>query len=557
MQNLNNNQPNQPPNQQLNQPPNQQLNQPPNQQNKEKMEKDYKQMQKEEDKKRKKLQEKMELKNTINSYRSIRQLGKEKYPVEIHYSKLLIDEKKKKKEKIGILFTQKSESKMNFIENIKEKFSIDENLFISTDYDIETLEEEDSIESNMVKEEKEAKEKKKIKPKKMFKSATFETMIESFKNSNIPEKYHKLLSVLNLSYQDYNNFNKIYNFEIKNESESEMFAKMVEYIEETLAQKIPNIKKIVNLNTFLKKYLDSFKKIVNFSIEKNIVIVPDNMALFILFHNLVIEKSFWMLIPEKNREFLLFLIERILEIVDERNSEIKYYITQKDEDDSNKNFEGAIKNILKEYIGNLDDGYIKNFIGNNNLDEEEGLIKNYELKIIPDRKYYEEKSFSLKWEKISTSEKIKIFNLFSDLNDKENLIILLISTGSKGVIQYLLISSLLIIHNQKNDKKFSKFLTNKQINGYSLIQSISNDFKEKIFVTTGDFESKTKNPYQRFLEFIWAEYQTIHAKTKKELKKEKKEKKEAVQKHYENIRLKKAMQQEANYNIKQKGKLKT
>ena len=507
------------------------------------MEKDYKQMQKEEDKKRKKLQEKMELKNTINSYRSIRQLGKEKYPVEIHYSKLLIDEKKKKKEKIGILFTQKSESKMNFIENIKEKFSIDENLFISTDYDIETLEEEDSIESNMVKEEKEAKEKKKIKPKKMFKSATFETMIESFKNSNIPEKYHKLLSVLNLSYQDYNNFNKIYNFEIKNESESEMFAKMVEYIEETLAQKIPNIKKIVNLNTFLKKYLDSFKKIVNFSIEKNIVIVPDNMALFILFHNLVIEKSFWMLIPEKNREFLLFLIERILEIVDERNSEIKYYITQKDEDDSNKNFEGAIKNILKEYIGNLDDGYIKNFIGNNNLDEEEGLIKNYELKIIPDRKYYEEKSFSLKWEKISTSEKIKIFNLFSDLNDKENLIILLISTGSKGVIQYLLISSLLIIHNQKNDKKFSKFLTNKQINGYSLIQSISNDFKEKIFVTTGDFESKTKNPYQRFLEFIWAEYQTIHAKTKKELKKEKKEKKEAVQKHYENIRLKKAMQQ--------------
>ena len=134
---------------------------------------------------------------------------------------------------------------------------------------------------------------------------------------------------------------------------------------------------------------------------------------------------------------------------------------------------------------------------------------------------------------------------------------MLISTGSKGVIQYLLISSLLIIHNQKNDKKFSKFskfLTNKQINGSSLIQNISIEFKEKIFNITRDFESKTKNPYQRFLEFAWAEYQTIHAKTKKELKKEKQQqkqqRKEAIQKKYENIRVKKAMQQEADYKKK-------
>ena len=519
------------------------------------MEKDYKKNQKEEDKKRKKLKEKMELENILRSYKNIKSLGKEKYPIEIHYSKLLIDEKKKKKELAGILFTQKAASKMNFIENIKEKFSIDENLFISTDYDIETLEEEDSSESSMVtKKEEVEKSKKKVESIKKFKSATFETMVESFKNSNIPDKYHKLLSVLNLSYQDYNNFNKIYNFEIKNENETEMYSKMIEYVEETLTEKIPNIKKISNLNTFLKKYLDSFKKILNFSIEKNMVIVPDNFSLFILFHNLIIEKSFWMLIPEKNREFLLFLIERILEIVDERNSEIKYYITQKDETDSGINFEDSIKNITKKYIENIDDDFVKTFISNNNLDKEEGLIENYEVKITPDRKYYETNSFSLKWEKIPTLEKTKIFRMFSELDDKENLIILLISTGSKGVIQFLLISALLIIHNKKNEKKFSKFLTEPQPNGYSLIQNISNDFKEKIFIITTDFESKTKNPYQRFLEFIWAEYQTIHAKTKKELKKEKKEKKEAIQKHYENIRVKKARQVEANYNIKQQKK---
>ena len=42
-------------------------------------------------------------------------------------------------------------------------------------------------------------------------------------------------------------------------------------------------------------------------------------------------------------------------------------------------------------------------------------------------------------------------------------------------------------------------------------------------------------------------YQTIHAKTKKELKKEKQQRKEAIQKKYENVRVKKAMQQEADY----------
>ena len=518
-----------------------------------KMEEEYKKIKKEEDEKRKKLKEKMELENIIRSYKNIKQLGKEKHPSEIRYSKLLIDEKKKKKENIGILFTQKAESKIDFIENIKEKFSIDENLFISTDYDIETLEEENSSESNMNKEEKVTKEKRKIKAKKMFKSATFETMIESFKNSNIPEIYHKLLSVLNLSYQDYNNFNKIFNFEIKNENKEEMYIKMVEYVEQTLIEKIPNMKNVANLNTFLKKYLDSFKKTKEFPIEKDTIIIPNDMSLFILFHNLVIEKSFWMLIPEKNREFLLFLIDRILEIIDERNSEIKYYITK--ENEANGNFKDALKNILVPYIENLNDEYIENFINNNNLDEEEGLIENYELIIRPDRQYYEKKSFSLKWEKIDIKEKIKIFNLFPEAT-KRNLIILLISTGSKGVIQYLLISALLIIHNQKNEIQFSEYLTKKE-NGSSLIQNISTEFKEKIFNITRDFESKTKNPYQRFLEFAWAEYQTIHAKTKKELKKEKQQqkqqRKEAIQKKYENIRIKKAMQQEADYNIKKKG----
>ena len=470
--------------------------------------------------------------------------------------------KKKNKEKQGVLYIQKGEAQIDFIENIKDKFSIDENLFISTDYDIETLEEEDTSESNMDEPVEKGKEKKTIKKPKIFLNATFETIVKSFENSNIPKIYHKILSVLNLSYEDYNNFNKIFNFEIKNKENTEMENKMIENVEQTLIEKIPNIKNIPNLNSSLKKFLDSFKKTKEYPIGNGEIIIPDYFSLFMLFHNLLIEKSFWMLIPEKNREFLLFLIERILEIVDERNSEIKYYITKDnaaESEKSKKDFENVIRKIINNnnntYIQTVDDEFIENFKKKNNLDEEEGLIENYELKIIPDRKYYDEHSFSQKWEKIPKGNKIDIFNIFSKLDDKENLVILLISTGSKGVIQYLLISALLIIHNQKNDKKFSEFLTKKKTqNSPSLIQNISNDLKQKIFVTTSGFETNTKEPYQRFLEFVWAEFQTLHAKTKKELKKEKQEQTEAVQKHYKDVRLKKAMQQEADYNIKRRNK---
>lgn len=534
----------------------------PGVQNDETYKKEMKKRQIEDEKKRKKQKEKMLLDSLLKNYKNITSLGKEKFPKEIHYSKLLIDEKKKNKEKQGDLYIQKGEAQIDFIENIKDKFSIDENLFISTDYDIETLEEEDTSESNMDNLVEKGKEKKTIKKPKIFLNATFETIVKSFENSNIPKIYHKILSVLNLSYEDYNNFNKIFNFEIKNKENTEMENKMIENVEQTLIEKIPNIKNIPNLNSSLKKFLDSFKKTKEYPIGNGEIIIPDDFSLFMLFHNLLIEKSFWMLIPEKNREFLLFLIERILEIVDERNSEIKYYITKDnaaESEKSKKNFENVIKKIINNnndtYIQTVNDEFIENFKKKNNLDEEEGLIENYELKIIPDRKYYDEHSFSQKWEKIPNGNKIDIFNIFSKLDDKENLVILLISTGSKGVIQYLLISALLIIHNQKNDKKFSKFLTKKKTqNSPSLIQNISNDLKQKIFVTTSGFETNTKEPYQRFLEFVWAEFQTLHAKTKKELKKEKQEQTEAVQKHYEDVRLKKAMQQEADYNIKQKNK---
>ena len=150
----------------------------PELQNDEKYKKEIKKRQIEDEKKRKKQKEKMLLDSLLKNYKNITSLGKEKFPKEIHYSKLLIDEKKKNKEKQGDLYIQKGEAQIDFIENIKDKFSIDENLFISTDYDIETLEEEYTSESNMDKPVEKGKEKKTIKKPKIFLNATFETIVK-------------------------------------------------------------------------------------------------------------------------------------------------------------------------------------------------------------------------------------------------------------------------------------------------------------------------------------------------------------------------------------------
>ena len=43
----------------------------------------------------------------------------------------------------------------------------------------------------------------------------------------------------------------------------------------------------------------------------------------------------------------------------------------------------------------------------------------------------------------------------------------------------------------------------------SLIQNITNNLKKKIFIVTDGFKTNTKEPYQRFLEFVWTDFQNL------------------------------------------------
>jgi hypothetical protein len=463
-----------------------------------------------------------------------RQKQVSKYPRNIYYSKLLIDEKKRPKELQGILCIQPNERKLEIYQNIKDRFAIDENLFIDTQYDIEDLSDEETTKS--FKKEQDLttkKEKIVIEKPKVFLNVTYKTILDSFEKTKIHTDYHKLLSVLNLTINDYENLKDIFHLRIKNASKDIQNSNMIEFITENLKEKIRNIKTINDLEGKLNLFLKAIQRVRGIGIDNksDSIIVPDEkdarsgLGEFILFHNLLIEKSFWMLIPEKNQNFLNYLIERILEIIDEANETIKYYITKEEayKSEVEENFEKTIGEIIKEYYsstelsGENEKKIIQTVMETNNLKKSDPLIENSTIKIVPGKEYIDNNSLGILWNKIG-EEKRDIFTLFQNESNINNIIILLLSAGSKGLIQYLFVAALLLIFKQKNEStEFKSYLTDtskdKDFNR-PYIKKLTDELKEQIMIDTKDFDSKTHDPHRRLLQYIWYEYKTIHTKRK-------------------------------------------
>jgi len=471
--------------------------------------------------KEKKLREERRKKEDDRMIRAIlsseyyrRKNGVEKYPREIHYSKLLIDEAKKSKKKKGQLYIQKGEKNINNIQKIKERFSINENLFVSTDYDIEELDEETSSESKMVEKDEEKEERKIIQRPKTYLNSTYETVYESFKNSEIPEKYHTVLSVLNLSYQDYYDNLSIYHREIKSNDENIEKTKMIDNIKNIMEEeKHIKINKIPLLVPYLEHYIEQIKKLLNFKVNSQLFIV-DNFSVFLLFKFLVIEKSFWMLIPKKNRNFLVYICERIFELLDEINSTIEYYITENHAISSEKSTINVVKNIIKPYYskkGKGLDGVAKVVLSQNNLEENTPLIEGSVIYFNPDKNYLSKNSYANKFEKLNKNNIISIFKLL-DIDSSENLSILLLSGGAKGLIQYLFISSLLLIFKNggESENTFKEYLLKLDENSkLPRIKFINDQLRSKFKMITEDYDTNSNDVYKRFLQYIWDEYKNI------------------------------------------------
>ena len=137
-----------------------------------------------------------------------------------------------------------------------------------------------------------------------------------------------------------------------------------------------------------------------------------------------------MLIPTKNHNFLNYLIERILEIIDEKNQVVRHYITNEEaaKSEIEEHFENVIGDIAslfyspQELSGENKKKIIKVIMSSNQLKKDEPLLENAFIKINPGKQYLSEHSLSILWNRVG-EEKSDIFNLFPNETNKNNMII--------------------------------------------------------------------------------------------------------------------------------------
>ncbi len=491
---------------------------------------------------------------------NINNLEPEKYPRDIHYSKLLNDEKKKETEKQGILYIQSNEnSDINKIEKIEEKYSLSNNLFIDAGLDIEELEEETSLESFQQEEKKDMK-KTPLKEPAASLDITFNTLKRSFQFSSVPKEYHTILTILNWSIQEYFNLSEVYEKFLENGEKLIEKGNIIDYVLKSLIDdnsirqyggnkddkkpkksepifynKISKIKNYKGIRTFKKKLNDYYDVINKFQkIKKPTGDIEkfNNKMIFFIFYDLLVNKSFWILIPDKNKSFIQFLCNRMYELLDDSNEEVIHLVTKAEADKSatDKGPKDVIKNIISKYYQDTSpekiDKIIDVIINLNNLKKDEAIAENFQLKIVTGSKYKSDNSWSTKWRSVNEKEKNNIFMLFSDA-PPAILSILLFVIGSKGVIQYLLVSSIYILF--KNDllpnlskenrsrNIFNAFITeinNNDIFKRKNLKKISDDLKKQIAILTNNTEY-INTPYKAFLNYIWKEFNAIEDSKKK------------------------------------------
>lgn len=528
-------------------------------------------------------------------------------PPIIHYSQLLKEEQKKPKNEQGELFIQTAEYNIDDIITIQKKYNIKPNdIIVSNDnlndaqfyekYDIDKPEAETDSKSNQ-KEKKEEKQKVGVEEKKStMMTATYKTILNSLKiySGLIDKDHHHAVALSNISVTEYQNLKEKYN-QVAG-SQKDLYKKLAEIIINDMHEhKIINFKSITNsllipkIEKLFKSLLKLRKKPINGEI-----LITDDFSLLIIIHTLVIHKSFWMLFPTKNHPFLVFIIERILEFTDKRLTDLEIIhiynpktdlasikkSKSKDIESQKKkgkyNNKTIIKYILGEYF-NYSSEQKKSFGGLSEIEKkkceshaDEILKKNnisdigyeifnsipekatddedtqpFKLKLYPNRQFYLDNSLSEKITKVSNDNFKQIFEFFSRAKNEEKAILLL-STGTKGLIQYLLVSGLYLIFKNDNVNKriqsrmnasskinstnktnkykkmhipkkntFYGYLLDKSFDHpYTFIQMLTITFKNVISMEMDDFESDSKNVYEKFLKFAWEEYKIVRSFTK-------------------------------------------
>ena len=307
------------------------------------------------------------------------------------------------------------------------------------DFDEDAYDEEDEEEETVSKEEKEKEDFKMGIQNNINKSVwkyKLQQQVDFLKNaSDIPEKYHFIISLLNINIPRFYKFEKT--FELL-ETQAEEFRKrdaeennqmlddyirrsIIEYMYFNLRNR--NIS-MTGLKENLNNYYSFIKENINVNASKNQKNLVDELGYFIIMYETFVKNNFWMIFPEENKEFFTFIILRIFQTIDEGiDTVIKNY-------DKNKELEEPIDPYNR----------IKNDEERNNW-ENKKFLKIVEKKIDKDP-YSFHRYIRNMW--YVNSDKVKA-------NNKR---LFMISAARHGMIQFLLLSSLSLLEKDLDNLKF-------------------------------------------------------------------------------------------------------
>ena len=381
-----------------------------------------------------------------------------------------------------------------------------ENIFPNINYEVELDDyDEDEYGKEEDEDKKEEKEKKEddigTRIHKNIKDSVWEQQLKDRlellkKASDIPEKYHNILAILQINIPKFYKYEKLFaaikelSVEIQENDVKEERPISDDYKRDAIILFI--IRYLDNHNIKFNTFKDNLKNYFNF-IKENINIHTNeknklqHFGIFIIMYETFIKNHFWMMFPVENRHLFTYIIERLFQTIDEgKELAIENYTKDKEKEEK-----------IDPY----------NRIEN---DEEKNKFKKINfLEII--QKKTDEHPFVI----YRHLRNIWEFNKKGvNKNDKR---LFIFAAARKGIIQFILLTSLSALPTNKLEKlTFYKFEKNTGSQSSTLINYLSSNLQlityflnKQIDIITNDSDISNSDKQDKFFKYLWKEYEML------------------------------------------------